>query len=67
MWRLRRLKKAVQTELCTDTFDPKHPAFDEQWGFIMFHSYLRSEPEEARKKISASRQNQLSGTKVPAF
>jgi len=50
MWRLRRLKKAVQTELCTDTFDPKHPAFQEQWGFIMFHSCLRSEPETCFEK-----------------
>ena len=50
MWRLRRLKKAVQTELCTDTFDPKHPAFQEQWGFIMFHSYLRSHPETCFEK-----------------
>jgi len=45
MWRLRRLNKAVQTELCTNTFDPKHPAFQEQWGYIMFTSLLRSEPE----------------------
>jgi hypothetical protein len=50
MWRLRRLKKAVQTELCTDTFDPKHPAFRESWGFSMFHSYLRSEPETCFEK-----------------
>jgi len=52
MWRLRRLKKAVQTELCTDTFDPKHPAFQEQWGFIMFYSRLRSEPETCFEKYA---------------
>src|SRR5262249_39576707 len=50
MWRLRRLKKAVQTELCTDTFDRKHPAFQEQWVFIMFYSRLRSEPETCFEK-----------------
>jgi len=50
MWRLRRLKKSVQTELCQNTFDPKHPAFQERWGFIMFHSYLRSDPETCFEK-----------------
>jgi hypothetical protein len=45
MWRLRRLKKSVQTELYVNTFDPHHPAFNEVWGFGMFLSRLRSEPE----------------------
>jgi len=45
MWRLRRLKKSVQTELYENTFDPHHPAFDEVWGFTMFIEYLRTEPE----------------------
>ena len=45
MWRLRRLKKSVQTELYENTFDPRHPAFDEVWGFTMFLSRLRAEPE----------------------
>jgi len=42
---LRRLKKSVQTELYENTFDPRHPAFDEVWGFTMFLSRLRAEPE----------------------
>jgi hypothetical protein len=50
MWRLRRLKKSVQTELCQNTFDPEHPAFQEEWGFIMFLSCLRSEPEMCFEK-----------------
>ena len=45
MWRLRRLKKSVQTELYENTFDPRHPAFDEVWGLTMFLSRLRAEPE----------------------
>jgi hypothetical protein len=45
MWRLRRLKKSVQTELYVNTFDPHHPAFNEMWGFTMFLSRLRAEPE----------------------
>jgi hypothetical protein len=45
MWRLRRLKKSVQTELYENTFDPHHPAFDEVWGSAMFIHYLRTEPE----------------------
>jgi len=45
MWRLRRLKKSVQTELYENTFDPRHPAFDEVWGFTLFLHYLHTEPE----------------------
>jgi hypothetical protein len=45
MWRLRRLKKSVQTELYVNTFDPHHPAFNEAWGFAMFMQYLGSDPE----------------------
>jgi hypothetical protein len=46
MWRLRRLKKSVQTELYVNIFDSHHPAFDEVWGFAMFIHYLSSEPEK---------------------
>jgi hypothetical protein len=64
MWRLRRLKKSVQTELYVNTFDPHHPAFQEVWGYIMFVSYLRSEPEtcfedHARKYLRADKINYL--------
>lgn len=44
-WRKRRLKKAVQTELYVNTFDPDHPAFNEVWGFHMFLRHLRIKPE----------------------
>ena len=52
MWRLRRLKKSVQTELHENTFDPHHPAFNEVWGFTMFIEYLRTEPEKCFGKIA---------------
>jgi hypothetical protein len=52
MWRLRRLKKSVQTELYENTFDPHHPAFDEVWGFAMFIEYLRTEPETCFDKYA---------------
>src|SRR6516162_1413656 len=45
MWRLRRLKKSVQTELYQNSFEPHNPAFDEVWGFAMFIHYLRTEPK----------------------
>jgi len=35
----------MQTKLSSTTFDPRNPAFDEAWGFIMFIGCLRSEPE----------------------
>jgi hypothetical protein len=50
MWLLRRLKNSVQTELYINTFDPRHPAFNEVWGFAMFMSCLRSEPETCFEK-----------------
>jgi hypothetical protein len=50
MWRLRRLQKAVQTELCQNTLDPQHPSFREEWGYIMFRSCLGSDPEAGFEK-----------------
>jgi hypothetical protein len=52
MWRLRRLKKSVQTELYVNTFDPHHPTFNEAWGFAMFLSRLRAEPETCFKQYA---------------
>jgi hypothetical protein len=64
MWRLRRLQKAVQTELCQNTFDPQHPAFMEDWGFIVFGSCLRADPEtcfeeHAKKYLRPDKVNYL--------
>jgi len=52
MWRLRRLKKSVQTELDENTFDPHHPAFNEMWGFAIFLPLLRAEPETSFKQYA---------------
>jgi hypothetical protein len=35
----------MQTKLSSTAFDPRNPAFDEFWGFLMFIGCLRSEPE----------------------
>jgi hypothetical protein len=64
MWRLRRLKKSVQTELYENTFDPHHPAFDEVWGSAMFIHYLGTEPEtcfdkHAKKCLRPNKINDL--------
>ena len=64
MWRLRRLKKSVQTELYENTFDPHHPAFNEKWGFAMFIDYLGSDPEtcfdkHAKKYLRPDKINDL--------
>ena len=59
MWRLRRLKKSVQTELYENTFDPRHPAFDGSVGFhhVSFPAARRTRNmfQPIRKKISAPR------------
>ena len=64
MWRLRRLKKSVQTELHENTFDPHHPAFNEVWGFGMFMQHLGSDPEtcfdkHAKKYLRPDKINDL--------
>ena len=35
----------MQTKLSSTAYDPRNPAFDEAWGFIMFTGCLLSEPE----------------------
>jgi hypothetical protein len=64
MWRLRRLKKSVQTELDENTFDPRHPAFNEVWGSLVFLHYLQTEPEtcfdnHAKKYLRRDKINDL--------
>jgi len=64
MWRLRRLKKSVQTELYENSFDPHNPAFDEVWGSLVFIHYLQTEPEtcfdnHARKYLRRDKINYL--------
>jgi len=64
MWRLRRLKKSVKTELDENTFDPRHPAFNEVWGALVFLHYLQTEPEtcfdnHAKKYLRRDKINDL--------
>ncbi len=44
-WKQRRLRKFIQNKVSLSTFDPRSPAFDEDWGLLGFTHYLRSEPE----------------------
>ena len=44
-WKQRRLRKFIQNKVRLSTFDPRSPAFDEDWGLLGFTHYLRSEPE----------------------
>jgi hypothetical protein len=53
-WKLRRLRKFIQTRLSAMTTDPRSPSFDETWGDIMFIHYLRSEPETCFKERASS-------------
>jgi hypothetical protein len=53
-WKLRRLRKFIQTRLSAMTFDPRSPSFNETWGDIMFIHYLRSEPETCFEQRASS-------------
>jgi hypothetical protein len=44
-WRKRRLQRYVQTTLYLNTFNPTHPAFNEEWGLCMFIRCLKLAPE----------------------
>ena len=45
MWKRRRLRRFIQTQLIGGMFHPSTPAFNEAWGLIAFIHYLRTEPE----------------------
>jgi hypothetical protein len=53
-WKLRRLKKYIQTRLSAMTLDPRSPSFDETYGNVMFIHYLRSEPETCFEQRASS-------------
>jgi hypothetical protein len=46
-WRKLRLRKFLRAKLTADAFDPRHPAFDEEWGMLRFNYFMRVEPETA--------------------
>jgi len=44
IWKRRRLRRFIQTQLIGGMFHPSTPAFDEAWGLIAFTHYLCTEP-----------------------
>src|SRR5262249_55541607 len=64
IWKRRRLRKFIQTQLIAGMFDARTPAFNEAWGFAAFTHYLRTEPEtcfeqHARKHLRPDKINYL--------
>jgi hypothetical protein len=45
IWKRRRLRTFVQSQLAAAMFNPRTPAFNEAWGFAVFAHYLHTEPE----------------------
>jgi hypothetical protein len=45
MWKRRRLRNFIQSQLAAAMFNPRTPAFNEAWGLTAFTYYLRTEPE----------------------
>jgi len=45
MWKRRRLRNFVQSQLAAAMFNPRTPAFNEAWGLASFARYLHTEPE----------------------
>src|SRR5215472_10432185 len=50
IWKRRRQRKFIQTQLIADMFDARTPAFNKAWGFTAFTHYLRTEPETCFEK-----------------
>jgi hypothetical protein len=47
IWCKLRAQRFLRGKLLANTFDPRHPDFDEARGLFLFSDYLRSEPETA--------------------
>jgi hypothetical protein len=54
MWRKRRAQKFVRAKVTANTFDPRHPTFDEAQMLLLFSFCLHSEPETAFEKHASS-------------
>lgn len=50
IWKRRRLRNFIQTQLAAAMFNPRTPAFNEAWGLTSFAGYLRTEPETCFEK-----------------
>ena len=64
IWKRRRLRKFIQTQLIGGMFHPSTPAFNETWGFMAFTHWLHTEPEtcfekHANKHLRADKINYL--------
>lgn len=47
IWRKIRAQRFLRGKLLANTFDPRHPDFDELRGLFLFSDRMRSEPETA--------------------
>ena len=54
MWRKLRAQKFLRARVTANTFDPRHPTFDEARGLFLFSCHMRSEPEMAFAKHAGS-------------
>jgi hypothetical protein len=54
MWRKLRAQKFLRAKVTANTFDPRHPTFDEARGLFLFSCHMRSEAEIAFEKHASS-------------
>ena len=54
IWRKLRAQKFRRANVIANTFDPRHPTFDEARGLFLFSCHMRSEAEMAFEKHARS-------------
>ena len=54
MWRKLRAQKFRRAKVTANTFDPRHPTFDEARGLFLFSCHMRSDAEMAFEKHASS-------------
>ena len=54
MWRKLRAQKFLRAKVIANTFDPRHPTFDEARGLFLFSCHMRSKAEMAFEKYASS-------------
>jgi hypothetical protein len=52
MWRRRRAQRFLEIQLMKDTFDPRHPSYDESQAFTSFAAVLRARPDVAFEEFA---------------
>jgi len=55
IWCKIRAQRFLHGKLLANTFDPRHPDFDEARGLLLFSRHLRSEPETAFANYASKR------------